>query len=214
MTPLVDDSMVDNEGIMEPNAPSSSGTDGGEVPGLEPSHSENHVGSGAELRHPELPHPENFPDRNILIYDGDCKFCLSQVTKLAQWDTDGVLAFVPLQHPLVAERFPDLTHDMLMKEMFLVTTDGNKHGGNKHGGNKHDGNKHGGNKHGGNKHGGVNALRELSKRLPRLKWLAFWFRIPLAIFVTRMVYRTIAKFRYRLWGKVNRCDHGTCELHF
>jgi len=136
-----------------------------------------------------LPHAEEFPERDIVVYDGSCRFCHSQVTKLAKWDKQQILAFVPLQHELVAVRYPDLTHDMLMKEMYLVSREGGRYGG-------------------------VHALREISRRLHRLRWLRFWFRIPLATPITRLVYRTIARFRYRLWGRANRCDHGTCDVHF
>jgi predicted DCC family thiol-disulfide oxidoreductase YuxK len=144
---------------------------------------------GKRMSDAELPQAADFPDRNILIYDGECRFCIGQVTKLATWDSGDLLAFLPLQDPLVAERFPDLTREMLMKEMLLVTAAGDRFGG-------------------------VNAVREMSRMLPRLKWLAFWFRVPFAVSISRLVYRTIARFRYRIWGKVNRCDHGTCEVHF
>jgi predicted DCC family thiol-disulfide oxidoreductase YuxK len=138
---------------------------------------------------PKLPHAEKFPDRDVVIYDGSCRFCQSQVAKLAHWDSEQVLAFVPLQHELVAERYSDLTRDMLLKEMYLVSRQGVRFGG-------------------------VHALREIAQRLRRLRWLRFWFRIPLAMPISRLVYRTIAKVRYRLWGRVNRCDHGTCDVHF
>lgn len=136
-----------------------------------------------------LPHPTEFPDRNILIYDGECRFCISQVSKLARWDVEGELAFTPLQDAFVAEQYPELSREMLMKEMYLVTRDDQRFGG-------------------------VHAVREIARRLPKLRWLSFWFRVPLAMTLSRMAYRTIARWRYKIWGRVNRCDHGTCDLHF
>ena len=51
-----------------------------------------------------------------------------------------------LHDPLVGERFPDLTHEQLMEQMYVVDRAGRRHGG-------------------------AGAIRYLSRRLPRL-WVA------------------------------------------
>ena len=68
-----------------------------------------------------LPTPAENPAADIVIYDGHCKFCTGQVQNLARWDGKGRrLAFLSLHDPEVAKRFPDLTYDQLMEEMYVV----------------------------------------------------------------------------------------------
>jgi predicted DCC family thiol-disulfide oxidoreductase YuxK len=136
-----------------------------------------------------LPHPADHSQRDVLIYDGDCRFCLQQVTKLANWDSQGRLSFLPLQDPYVSDQYPDLDRDELMKEMLLITTAGDRYRG-------------------------VDAAREIVQHLPPLRWLKFWFGVPGAMSISRVFYRIIARWRYRIWGRVNPCDHGTCDIHF
>ena len=50
-----------------------------------------------------LPTPADRPDADVLIYDGHCGICTSQVARLAKWDSRGSLAFVSLHDPLVSE---------------------------------------------------------------------------------------------------------------
>ena len=100
-----------------------------------------------------LPTPEENPSADIVIYDGHCKFCTGQVQNLARWDRSGKrLAFISLHDPDVARRFPDLSYDQLMKEMYLVDQTGRRHAG-------------------------AAAFRYLTTRLPRLYPLApiMWF---------------------------------------
>ena len=75
-----------------------------------------------------LPTPDENPDADVVIYDGHCKFCTGQVKNLARWDRGGKrLAFLSLHDPEVARRFPDLTYDQLMEEMYLVDQQGQRY---------------------------------------------------------------------------------------
>lgn len=77
----------------------------------------------------ELPGLEEHPNADVVIFDGNCNFCRGQVERLARWDRGGRLAFVSLHDPLVAQRYPDLTHDQLMEQMYLVDQSGQRYGG-------------------------------------------------------------------------------------
>jgi predicted DCC family thiol-disulfide oxidoreductase YuxK len=138
-----------------------------------------------------LPTPAEKPAGDIVIYDGHCQFCTGQVRNLARWDRGGKrLAFLSLHDPEVARRFPDLSYDQLMKEMYLVDQQGNRYAG-------------------------AAAFRYLTTRLPRLYPLAPLMHIPFTMPLWRWGYNLVARRRYAIQGKTaDACDGGTCHVHF
>ena len=134
-----------------------------------------------------LPTPAERPDADVVIFDGHCRMCTAQVRKLVWWDCQHRLAFLSLHDPEVARRYPDLTHDALMKEIYIVD-------------------------HQGTRHRGAGAIRYLSRRLRRLWWLAPLLHIPGSLPLWQWFYRQIAKRRYR-FGRTDVCDDGSCWLH-
>lgn len=134
-----------------------------------------------------LPSPDERPDADVVIYDGNCRFCTGQVERLARWDGGGRLAFLSLHDPWTASRYPDLSHDELMENMYLVDRRGRRHRG-------------------------AAAFRYLSRRLPRLWWLAPLMHIPFSLPLWQFIYRQVAKRRYR-WGKVEACEDDACAVH-
>jgi predicted DCC family thiol-disulfide oxidoreductase YuxK len=135
-----------------------------------------------------LPDPDQHSGRagDVVIWDGQCNFCRQQVMRLRSLDWSGRLSFLSLHDARVAERYPQLTYEQLMAEMWVVTPDGQKFGG-------------------------ADALRVLSRHLPTLWPLAPLLHLPLAMPLWRSVYGWIARRRYRLAGK--NCDSGSCDLH-
>ena len=134
-----------------------------------------------------LPTPEERPQADVVIYDGDCRICTAQMHWLTWWDCRGHLAYLSLHAPVVAERYPDLSHEMLMERMVIVESHGRRHGG-------------------------AAALRRLSLRLRRLWWMAPLLYIPGSLPLWEFLYQQVARRRYR-FGKVEPCDEGTCKLH-
>jgi predicted DCC family thiol-disulfide oxidoreductase YuxK len=133
-----------------------------------------------------LPSPAERPNADVVIYDGDCGNCTSQVSKLPFWDRGEKLAYLSLHDPEVSRRWPDATHDRLMQEMLIVD-------------------------HNGGRHWGPHAIRYLTRRL----W-PLWLAAPLAYFPGSMLlwgplYRWVARNRYRLSDA--SCDDGACQLH-
>ncbi|GAB5405643.1 MAG: DUF393 domain-containing protein [Aureliella sp.] len=144
----------------------------------------------AELSH-NLPSAEDRPGCDLVIWDGQCNFCLAQVKRLHQLDS-GRLAYISLHNPRVAELAPSLDFDQLMSQMWVVSADGEKLGGVLH--------------------GGADAIRYLSRKLPWL-WLAMpMLHIPGTAPLWRWAYNQVAKRRYKIAGK-NCDDGGTCHLH-
>jgi predicted DCC family thiol-disulfide oxidoreductase YuxK len=138
---------------------------------------------------PELPSIYDNPKADVVIFDGECNFCRAQVERLAWWDETGKrLGFVSLHDPEVARRYPDLTYDMLMEQMYVVDRYGHRFAG-------------------------VEAIRYLTRTLPRLYWLAPVLHLPGTLPIWKWCYSQIAKRRYLLMGRHVECDGGTCALH-
>ena len=134
----------------------------------------------------ELPEPESMHTSDIVIWDGECNFCRSQVERLHRLDS-GRLAYLSLHDWRVAELCPDLTHEQLMEQMWVVTADNRKYGG-------------------------ADAARYLSRQLPKLWWLLPLLHLPFTMPLWRWIYAKIAARRYRISGR--NCDSGACKLHW
>lgn len=135
----------------------------------------------------KLPSLRQRPASNVVIYDGDCSICTRQVERLARWDTRGQLSFMSLHDPEVARLYPDLSHDELMQNMYLVDR-------------------------GGQRLKGAAAIRALSRLLPRLWFLVPMLHIPGTLPLWQAMYQQVAKRRYR-WGRTANCADGACQVH-
>ncbi len=133
-----------------------------------------------------LPDPDENQGAPVVIWDGKCNFCRAQVERLRAFDTQGRLTYLSLHDVRVAQRCPQLTHEQLMEQMWVVTSNRELLGG-------------------------ADAVRFLSRYLPRLWWMAPLMHLPFAMPLWRFLYKAIAKRRYRLAGE--NCADGTCELH-
>lgn len=136
-----------------------------------------------------LPTPAELPNAPVVIYDGHCKFCTGQVKNLRRWDGRDRVAFISLHDPEVARRWPDLTHDMLMDQMYVVDPQGNRYGG-------------------------AAAFRYLTRVLPKLWVLAPILHIPFSLPLWQFGYRQVAKRRYLMGKTADACDDGACKVHF
>lgn len=130
---------------------------------------------------------EDGQGHEIVIFDGNCRFCWGQVTRLKKLDIGDKLRFLSLHDPDVAERFPDLSREQLMAEMFVVSRDGKRRGG-------------------------VNAIKYLSRRLFLLWPLMPFLHIPGTAWILRAAYRWVARRRYRLGG-ATECSQA-CSVHW
>ncbi len=123
---------------------------------------------------------------DIVIYDGECNFCVSQIQLLRRLDGKNRLDYVSLHDPTVYQLCPDLSFDELMSQMWLVTPTGERFAG-------------------------ADAVRYLTRRLPLLCPLAPLMNLPGTMPLWRWIYRFIAKHRYRLAGR--NCNSGSCSKH-
>lgn len=136
-----------------------------------------------------LPTLHDHPDRIVVIFDGQCRFCRAGVERLSSWDWWGKLSFVSLHDVEVARRWPQLTHAQLMEQMYIVTPRGECLGG-------------------------AHAVRYLTRFLPVLWPMAPWMHIPGTLPIWQFFYGIVARSRYRLAGRIaENCDDGTCSVH-
>lgn len=143
-----------------------------------------------------LPSPKQLPLADLVIFDGQCVFCTNQVKKLHALDGKNRLAFISLHDRFVSDHIPDLDHEQMMEQMYIVP--------------------HTGSGYSPQRLGGADGIRYLTRRLPKLWALAPFFHIPFTRPIQQWCYRQIAKRRYRIAGKsAPACDdNGTCDLHF
>lgn len=138
-----------------------------------------------------LPSPDDRPDADVVIYDGECGFCRKQVARLGWWDCQGRLAYLSLHDPRVAERYPDLSHEDMLQALYVVTQSGERHRG-------------------------AAAARYLTRRLRRLWWMAPLLHVPGSLPCWQWMYDQVARRRYLLGGRVvdpDKCENGGCRVH-
>lgn len=141
-----------------------------------------------------LPDPDQCETCDVVIFDGRCNACQLAARRMHNLDVGQQrLAFLSLHDERVAKRYPDLDHDELMAQMYVVDTAGNRHGG-------------------------ADAVRYLSRRLKMLWPLAPLLHVPGTANLWRWMYRGIARNRYwisrKFFGTKDDCESGACSVHF
>ncbi len=109
----------------------------------------------------------------IVIYDDQCPFCRSQISRLKRWDTGGKLRFEPGSADATLDLHPNLTAEALRESIHCVTPDGRLDRG-------------------------ARCLRTISSQIPILNPLSFGLRIPGVLALAEIVYGWISRNRYRL----------------
>lgn len=110
----------------------------------------------------------------VLIYDGECPVCRASalwIMRLAL--VGGDLEILPCRSEERRERFPGISEAACLEAMQLVLPDGRVCAG-------------------------ADAVPELLRRIPGLRWAARLFGLPGTRPVARVVYRWIARNRLRI----------------
>ena len=122
--------------------------------------------------------------RPVVVYDGECPFCRKQIARIRSRDIREQFEYVPRQTPALTDRFPALAEGDFNSGMRLVLP-------------------------GGQVHVGVDALYHIARRLPRWRWVAWLYRVPILRALAQRAYRWIAANRQRLGQP---CDDGACRI--
>jgi len=141
--------------------------------------------AGARLR-PYDPRVSGAP--MTVLFDGSCRFCTRSAHRIQRRLGRGRVALANFQEPGVLERHPGVTRDAAMQRMHVVTGDGRIFAG-------------------------AEAFARLLAEIPVVGWIAFLYDVPGLRQLAELAYRFIARNRYRLFGRTETCDGGTCHLH-
>ena len=139
----------------------------------------------------DLPTPDDLRYADVVIFDGECVFCRKSVKMLDWWVAKDQLAYLSLHDPYVKELCPDLTHDQLMNQVYLIGREDNS------------------------RNGGAEMVRYLSTRTWKLWFTAPFLHIPGSMPLWQWLYQQVAKRRYKIAGKTDDAcdDDGTCKVH-
>lgn len=122
---------------------------------------------------------------DVVVFDGQCRFCQGQM-RILQWaDVTGRLSFLSLHDERVRRLLPGVSHAELMRAMIVVDRRGGRHAG-------------------------AFAVRHLFRRLPLLWPAALLVHLPGSMPLWTRLYDKIAKRRYALAGV--SCEDGACQV--
>lgn len=123
----------------------------------------------------------------IVLFDGTCRFCTRSAHSLRRAFGRRV-TLQSFQEPGALDPYPSITHDAALKRMHVVLPDGRIYAG-------------------------AEAFARIAASTPVVGWLAFAYYIPGIRQLADFGYDFIARNRYRLMGRQEACDGGTCHLH-
>ncbi len=121
----------------------------------------------------------------VLIYDGRCRFCVREASRLARWVRGGV-RLESFRDAGVIERYPGLTAAQCEQALQLIEPDGRIRSG-------------------------AEAVARTLRLNPRIAPLTWVYYVPLLRSVFDRGYRIVARNRFRLRGEV--CTDETCGVH-
>ncbi|MBI1246560.1 DUF393 domain-containing protein [bacterium] len=136
-----------------------------------------------------LPSPAERPHTDVVIYDGHCRICTGGVKILYRLDVTSKLSFLSLHDPVVAEIAPNLTHDQMMEQMWVIDAHGNQHGG-------------------------AGAFRYLTRHLVLLWPVMPLLHIPGSLPFWKWLYQKVAAARYRFGKQAGEDCGDNCRIHF
>jgi predicted DCC family thiol-disulfide oxidoreductase YuxK len=124
----------------------------------------------------------------IVLFDGHCRFCTRSAKAIARrFGTDKVTTR-DFQEPEVLADYPGVTHEACMKRIHLVTPEGRVFAG-------------------------AEAFARLFATVRIVGPVAFLYYVPGLRQLAELTYTLVARARYRLFGRTQQCDGGTCHLH-
>jgi predicted DCC family thiol-disulfide oxidoreductase YuxK len=133
------------------------------------------------------------PDKNkpVIVYDGECNFCLAQINRIHKMDTGNQFEYLARQDPSAEIRFPILRSIDFNKGMRLIMPpDGSEPGHN---------------------YEGADAVYQIARRLPLIGAIAWLYCVPGINQIAKGIYAWVAKNRSKLSGL--SCSSGSCDTH-
>jgi predicted DCC family thiol-disulfide oxidoreductase YuxK len=127
--------------------------------------------------------------RLVVLYDGNCRFCTRSAKGLARRFGPSKVSAVSFQDDGVLDGYPGVSYDACMKKMHVIDPEGRVYAG-------------------------AAAVARVVRTVPVLGLFAYLYHIPGVRQLAELAYSFVAKNRYKLFGKTDKCDPGgTCHLH-
>jgi predicted DCC family thiol-disulfide oxidoreductase YuxK len=123
----------------------------------------------------------------VVLFDGSCRFCTASAHSLRRRFGSKVV-LKNFQEPGALDPYPSVTHEAAMKRMHAVMPDGRVYAG-------------------------AEAVAHIVATTPVVGWVAFAYYVPGVRQIADCTYDAIARRRYRIAGRTEVCDGGTCHLH-
>lgn len=160
---------------------------------------EPEVSNSSETQKPEgsTKNTPSLPDNKVLIfYDGECPICQKAKKRLESIDHTQKLLFVPLQDPMVGEKFPELDPEAMKESMHVVLPNRKVFTGAA----------------GYCEIGKVVSVRSFTGL--GFKMFSLAMKVPGLLFLAEKAYGMVARNRYKLFGiqVTGGCNDGQCTL--
>jgi predicted DCC family thiol-disulfide oxidoreductase YuxK len=123
-----------------------------------------------------------------VLFDGNCRFCTRSARAVQRRFGRARIAVQDFQEPGALGRYPAVTLEAAMDKMHVVLADGRVFAG-------------------------AEAFARVVASIPYVGWVAFLYYVPGLRRLADLAYRLVSRHRYRLFGKAEACDGGTCHLH-
>jgi predicted DCC family thiol-disulfide oxidoreductase YuxK len=123
-----------------------------------------------------------------LLYDGDCRFCTRSARTIQRRLGGERVSLVNFQEPGKIDGYPGVTREACIQKMHVVTATGRVFAG-------------------------AEAFARIFATVRLIGWLAWLYYVPGLRQVADLGYALVAKHRYRLFGRTEPCEGGTCHLH-
>lgn len=125
------------------------------------------------------------PSKPLVVYDGECRFCIARVGEIRKLDTANAMDYMPRQDEQCEQRFPAIRDVDLEDGILFIEADGKISVA-------------------------ADAIYKIFRLLPERRLVAQLYLVPGIKQMIRLGYRIIAINRRRL-GQT--CEGGVCMMH-
>jgi predicted DCC family thiol-disulfide oxidoreductase YuxK len=135
-----------------------------------------------------MPSPAPAQAKWLLLYDGECRFCIAGSTRLAAMARPGLIERVDLRDRAAMARHPSIPRDVDLSAIRLVTPDGRMSSG-------------------------AEAIARALGTRPAWKLVTWLYWVPGIRQLTDAAYGWVARNRFRIMGRAAPiCESGSCAL--
>jgi predicted DCC family thiol-disulfide oxidoreductase YuxK len=133
---------------------------------------------------PPATNSENTTSKPVVVYDGECRFCIARVNEFQKLDAHSTIEYMPRQEPACEDRFPSVRNIDLDDGILFIEPNGHIHVA-------------------------ADAVYQIYHTYPSTRKLAWIYQVPVFKQIFQLGYRIVAMNRRRL-GQT--CKDNVCGL--